>query len=115
MASCVARTFLQHVKPRTVGAHHRTPLNVQEHPRVAEGAIPAIARNRCVFDVDCLDRRRTGGGVHGALRVLYGGSRRYDSDATHAFNHGPLPGMRHRLLTALLAAALLLSSCATHL
>lgn len=50
-----------------------------------------------------------------ALRILYGGSGRYDSDATHAFNHGSSQGMRHRLLTALVAAALLLSGCTTHL
>jgi acylglycerol lipase len=50
-----------------------------------------------------------------ALRILYGGSGRYDSDATHAFNHGSSQGMCHRLLTALVAAALLLSGCATHL
>ena len=49
------------------------------------------------------------------LRVLFGGRDGYDSDASHAFNHGLPQGMRHPLLTALLTVALLLSGCATHL
>jgi alpha-beta hydrolase superfamily lysophospholipase len=48
------------------------------------------------------------------LRILYGGKGPYDSDATHAFNLH-IQGMRHRLLSVLLAVLVATSGCAEHL
>src|SRR5262245_44746287 len=81
----VAGSFFQHVEARAIGAQHRILLDVQEHPRMAQRGVAAVASDRAVVHVD--DFGRAGGGaVHIAVRILYGGEGSYDSDATHAFN-----------------------------
>src|SRR5580704_13647666 len=54
MSAGVAGPFVQHIEPRAVRAHDRLRLDVQEHARVAERAITAIAGNGAVVDVDDL-------------------------------------------------------------
>ena len=63
-------------------------------------AIAAVAGDGPVVHLD--DFGRAGGGaVHFAARALYGRGSRYDSDATHAFNHHQ-PGTRRRWPSAVL-------------
>src|SRR5271165_4635761 len=58
----VAGPLVQHIEPRAVRAHDRLRLDVQEHARVAERAVAAIAGNGAVVDMDDL------GGRGGAVR-----------------------------------------------
>src|SRR5271155_5686900 len=57
MSAGVAGPFIQNVKPRAVRAHDRLRLDVQEHARVAQRAVAAIAGNGAVVDVDDLGGR----------------------------------------------------------
>src|SRR6185437_4682725 len=41
--AAVARSLVQHVEPRAVGAHHLLLDDAQEHARMAERAVAAVA------------------------------------------------------------------------
>src|SRR6185437_16115372 len=41
--AAVARSLVQHVEPRAVGAHHLLLHDAQEHARMAERAVAAVA------------------------------------------------------------------------
>src|SRR5580698_1204132 len=69
MSAGVAGPLVQHIKSRAVWAHDRLRLDVQEHPRVAERAVAAIAGNGAVVDMDDL---RGGRGAVRHWRVILG-------------------------------------------
>src|SRR4051812_14138311 len=109
----VAGSWVQDVETRTVGAQHRVPIDIQEHARMPQRTITAVAGDGPVVHFDDLGRAG-GSAIHLAVCVLYVRAGLYDSDATHAFNYHR-PGMRRRLLSAVLSTSLMLSGCAEHL
>src|ERR1700760_4461304 len=60
----VAGSFVQHIEARAVGAQHRTVGDVQEHARMAECRVAAVAGHCAVVHVDDLGRGG-GGAIHG--------------------------------------------------
>src|SRR5580692_11072113 len=61
MSAGVAGSRVQYVEPRAVRAHDLLALDVQEDARVAQRAVPAVAGDSAVIDVN--DFRGGGGAV----------------------------------------------------
>src|SRR6185312_16854013 len=54
--AAVARSLVQHVEPRAIGAHHLLLHDPQEHARVAERAVAAVAGHGALVHMDDLGR-----------------------------------------------------------
>src|SRR6478609_5403748 len=63
VSGAVTCSFVQHIEARAVGAQDGSVLNVEEHPRMAQRNVAAVAGDHPIVDMDDFGRRRAGGGA----------------------------------------------------